>query len=67
MPISDATTLDDEATGLGFDSLAVRGWCGTFRKKVREKGCKFTPTPDDFQRFKTVGDIVNAICKDLGI
>ena len=65
VPISEETELDDGATGLGFDSIAVRGWCGTFRKKVREKGCRFTLTPDDFQGFKTVADIVSAICKDL--
>jgi hypothetical protein len=65
--ISDETSLNGDAEGLGFDALAVRGWCGFFRAKVAQRGCKFSLTPDQFQNFKTVGDIIDAICKDLGI
>jgi hypothetical protein len=67
VPIDKDTKLDGGATGLGFDSIAVRGWCGTFRQKVMALGCRFSLTPDDFEGFATVGDIIDAICKDLGI
>jgi hypothetical protein len=67
VPIDKDTKLDDAATGLGFDSTAVRGWCGTFREKVISLGCRFSLSPADFEGFSTVGDIINAICKDLGI
>jgi hypothetical protein len=67
VPINKDTKLDGGATGLGFDSTAVRGWCGTFRKKVTSLGCRFSLSPDDFEGFSTVGNIIDAICKDLGI
>ena len=67
VPIDEHTKLDGGATGLGFDSIAVRGWCGTFRKKVTSLGCRFSLIPDDFEGFTTVGNIIDAICKDLGI
>ncbi len=67
VPIDKETKLDGGGEGLGFDPIAVRGWCGTFRKKGVQRGCVFGLTPDDFQGFNTMGDIVDAICKDLGI
>lgn len=65
--IDDDTKLDGGAEGLGYDSIAVRGWCGSVRKKVKARGCTFGLTPDDFEGFDTVGDMCKAICKDLGI
>lgn len=67
VPIADDTKLDGGAEGLGFDPIAVRGWCGSVRKKVKSHKCAFGLTPDDFEGFSTVGDIIDAICKDLGI
>lgn len=65
--ISMETKLDGAGKGLGYDPLAVRGWCGFFREKISQRGCAFGLTPDDFEGFKKVGDIVDAICTDLGI
>ncbi len=65
--ISEKTKLDGGAQGLGFDPTAVRGWCGMFRGRVAQRGCPFSLTPNDFESFKTVGDIVGAVCKEVGL